>query len=308
MSMSGWKRIFFADDGALRSVWRLLLFAVLFVGLIGMGVLLLPLLPRGVSPLFWEGLLMLGAALGAGAVLIIAADDRPPGALGLAWTRQVPRELWAGFLIGGGALAAAVGVMAAAGWITFRPAEGTVSLLATVLFADLLVLAVRAAAEEALFRGYPFQVLVQWIGPIAATLIASAAFAVAHAANPNVGTLGLINIFLAGVLLSVAYLRTRSLWFATAVHLGWNWTMASVFHLPVSGFDDFATPLYEAAVTGPEWVTGGAFGPEGGVAASIALALATLAIFVLPGIGEVDEMRSRRPLPDTRMNMLGGTR
>src|SRR5690625_3150386 len=112
MRMSGWKRIFFADDGALRSVWRLLHFALLLFALLGMGLLLFPLMPRGVSPLFWRGLLMLGAALCAGAILIIAADDRPPGALGFAWTRQVPRELWAGFLLGGGALAAAVGVMA----------------------------------------------------------------------------------------------------------------------------------------------------------------------------------------------------
>jgi uncharacterized protein len=44
-----------------------------------------------------------------------------------------------------------------------------------------------------------------------------------------VAPLGLANIFLAGVMLAVAYLRTRSLWFATGVHLGWNWTMATLW-------------------------------------------------------------------------------
>jgi biotin transport system substrate-specific component len=38
---------------------------------------------------------------------------------------------------------------------------------------------------------------------------------------------------------AAAYLRTLSLWFATALHIGWNWATASLFDLPVSGITDF---------------------------------------------------------------------
>ena len=144
----------------------------------------------------------------------------------------------------------------------------------------LLVLAVPAAAEEALFRGYPFQKLVSALGPIAATLLASGGFALAHRHNPNVNTFALLNIFLAGVMLSVAYLRTRSLWFPIALHIGWNWIMAGPLDLPVSGLELFDAPLYEPRTRGAEWVSGGSFGPEGGVAGLVALLLVTAAVLV----------------------------
>src|SRR5690606_19908912 len=160
-----------------------------------------------------------------------------------------------------------------------------------------------AAAEEALFRGYPFQVLVEALGPAVATVALSAAFAVAHAGNPGANAFALVNIFLAGVLLSVAYLRTRSLWFATAVHLGWNWTMGSLLDLPVSGLEMLDTPLYEPAAGGPEWVTGGGFGPEAGLAGTVGFALALLGVVRLVKLREAPEMQALGPLVDRR---LGG--
>jgi hypothetical protein len=133
---------------------------------------------------------------------------------------------------------------------------------------------------------------------VAATVIASAAFAAGHAGNPNVDAFGLVNIFLAGVLLSAAYLRTRSLWFATAVHLGWNWCMASLFDLPVSGLTMFDTPGYEAHIGGARWVSGGAFGPEGGVVGTAAFALALLAVLRLRSVRPTPRMLATRPLVD----------
>ncbi|HEX7120034.1 MAG TPA: CPBP family intramembrane glutamic endopeptidase [Longimicrobiales bacterium] len=296
----GWRSVLVAN-GTLRAPWRLLLFVALF-GLLSVlaGLLAAALLgarPTGKAILLWQAV-PLASALGAGWILLTTVDRRPAGALGFAWTSHTPRDLGAGLAIGGGALAVVVGAMMAAGWVAYRPDAGAAGVfVATVLF-DLAAFSVAAAFEEALFRGYPFQVLARAIGPVTATLLMSAAFAAAHVRNPNVDGLGLLNIFLAGVLLSAAYLRTRSLWFATAVHVGWNWTMASLFDLPVSGLAFFDTPLYEPALAGPDWVTGGAFGPEGGVGASVAFALALLAVLQLPGLGEAPEMRALGPLVD----------
>jgi hypothetical protein len=158
------------------------------------------------------------------------------------------------------------------------------------------VLAVAAASEEALFRGYPFQVLAQRFGAVTATATGSVLFALAHGANPSVGLFAMTNIFLAGVLLSVAYLKTCSLWFATGVHLGWNWAMASLFDLPVSGIAFFDTPLYEPVVGSPQWFTGGMFGPEGGMVGTLGFAAALLAVFGLRSVRVADETRARRPL------------
>ncbi|HEX7051663.1 MAG TPA: CPBP family intramembrane glutamic endopeptidase [Longimicrobiales bacterium] len=298
MERRGWRRIFVAR-GRVRSLWRLLAFVAL-LALLGVGgsIVFAPLLRAAGSALVAQSALVLAAALIAGWIALAWFDGRRPGALGFAWTSHSPRELVGGFGIGAGALGVVVAGLALAGWLDYRPETGSAADYLGALTRDLMVLAVAAAAEEAVFRGYGFQVLVQGIGPVAATVLAAAAFAAAHIGNPNVGGIALVNIFLAGVLLSATYLRSRSLWLATAVHVGWNWAMASAFDLPVSGWEFFDTPLYEPVLGGPDWVTGGAFGPEGGIGASIAFVIALIAVTRLPGLGEAPEMRARRPLID----------
>jgi len=299
MDGRGWRAIFTGADGTIRSGWRLLLFVVLFAVFLLVGALFVG--PVTVSPagLFRQGVVLLAAALGAGSILIARADRRPPGALGFAWTRHVPWEIGIGLAIGGGSMALLVGLLLLTGGVVYTAEGGTVADWTVIVARDLAIFGVAAAAEEAVFRGYPFQVLVQAIGPVAATLLGSGAFAVAHAANPNVNVFALLNIFLAGVLLSAAYLRTRSLWFATAVHTGWNWSMASLFDLPVSGLEVFDTPLYEPVLASPDWVGGGAFGPEGGLIGAAGFGLAVLAVLKAPGLDEAPELREKRPLVDS---------
>jgi uncharacterized protein len=281
------------------SAWRLLLFAILFVALAVLAAVAAgPVLVRvdPIAELFIGSVIMLLAAVLAGVVLLRVCDARGAAALGFAWTRATGRELTMGVGIGAAALSLAVGILVVAGWLRFAPADGTAGAWVLVVSRDFAVLGVAAAAEEAIFRGYPFQVLVAWLGATVGTVVSSAAFALAHARNPEVDTIALVNIFLAGVLLALAYLRTRSLWFATAVHLGWNWAMASWFDLPVSGFDLFETPLYDARLYGPEWVTGGAFGPEAGLLATLAFAGAAIAIARWPRIRPAPEQARARPL------------
>src|SRR5690606_11055159 len=186
MDGRGWRAIFTGADGTIRSGWRLLLFVVLFAVFLLVGALFVG--PVTVSPagLFRQGVVLLAAALGAGSILIARADRRPPGALGFAWTRHVPWEIGIGLAIGGGSMALLVGLLLLTGGVVYTAEGGTVADWTVIVARDLAIFGVAAAAEEAVFRGYPFQVLVQAIGPVAATLLGSGAFAVAHAANPNV--------------------------------------------------------------------------------------------------------------------------
>lgn len=289
--------------GLVRTIWRVLLFAGLFVAFVVAGAIPLTVL-RLETPavqIIYQGLVTLAAALAAGWLLLRWQDGRRPGALGFAWTSRTLRELAGGMVVGAGALAAVVVPLVLLSMIRFESDAGGVGELLGTLLVDLLILGVAAAAEEALFRGYAFQVLVQGTGPVVATVLSSAAFAVAHGWNPNVGIFALVNIFLAGVMLAIGYLRTRSLWFVTAVHLGWNWMMASVFDLPVSGLEYFDGPVYTGVPVGPEWLTGGAFGPEGGLAGTIGFVLALIAVLRVPGFRPAPEMRELAPLVDTRL-------
>jgi uncharacterized protein len=231
-------------------------------------------------------------------------EDRPLAALGFGLHAHATRESLLGIAVGGALIAAAVVLLLATGAARFVADSGTALDYLRFLTWTLLFFAVAAAFEELIFRGYPFQVLVAWLGPWPAILIGSGLFSALHAQNPNITLVAFANIFLAGILLSIAYLRTLSLWFATGVHLGWNWSMASLFDFPVSGLG-FETPLYSAVPVGAEWWTGGAFGPEAGFVGTIVLLAGTAWLMRSRSPGVAPGTRAARPLADDRLGSGG---
>ncbi len=258
----------------LRDAGLLLLFVAICLASVAVGMAITPV--RG---MVWDTLIVLAAALVTGWFLLGAGERRPLSELGFATRRQTPREVLAGLAIPSAALLLVIGVLVMSRALVYGRDDGGFAEWLAGSAQLLFVLAIPAAAEEALFRGYPFQKLVQVVGPVIATVLASAGFALAHRHNPGVEAFSLINIFVAGVMLSVAYLRTGSLWFASAIHLGWNWMMAGPLDLPVSGLELFDAPMYEVVALGTPELTGGGFGPEGGLAGLLALLLVTVAVW-----------------------------
>jgi hypothetical protein len=279
------------------AVWRLVLYALLFVALTLVAT-------QGVEaaglasddPLSFASVTgPLLASLVAGWVMMRWVERRPFGAMGFPLGRAAPGETGMGMLVGMGFLGATVLLVAATGGARWIPDGGTLPDYLGFALRTLALFALAAALEEVLFRGYPFQVLERGIGAWPAAVLLSLLFATAHAQNPNVRPLGLVNIFLAGLMLAAAYLRTRSLWFATAVHLAWNWAMATLLDLPVSGIE-IDTPLYTGVETGPDWWTGGSFGPEAGLAATLVIAAGTVWLLRTPRLRESPDVRRLGPL------------
>lgn len=262
---------------------RLLAFALLVL-LLGMAIALVwdwvAPDPTAEAVLLGHAVLAL-TALSAGALLIRVVDGRPAAALGIGVSRETPRHLALGLAIGIAGLGAAAAALVLTGALRYSPQEGTAAGWLAVVLTQAGIFTVAAFAEEALFRGYPLQVLTRAGGPVLGTVVTAVLFALAHGRNPELGMLAMVNIFLAGVLLAIAYLRTLSLWFATALHTGWNWAMATLFDLPVSGIQAFDTPLYQPAVGGPGWWSGAAFGPEGGLVGTLGFAVALAAVLRL---------------------------
>ncbi len=136
----------------------------------------------------------------------------------------------------------------------------------------LAVLAPAALSEEVVFRGIPLVLLAATIGRGGAIAAIAIPFALAHLANPNLTALGVGNIALAGIFLGLAFYAPGGIWAAWGAHLGWNGLLACL-DTPVSGVP-FDIPFLDYQAGAPAWLTGGAFGPEGGLAATLALALA----------------------------------
>jgi hypothetical protein len=182
-----------------------------------------------------------------------------------------------GLLIGGAAAALAMAVAAPLGHGGWALDGGSFAAWARAVGGLAMVLLPAAFAEEVLFRGVGYVALTKEFGRVGPAIVLSALFGAAHLGNPNVTGLAIANVALAGVFLSAAFWLPGGIWAATGVHLGWNLTLAAV-GAPVSGLA-FTLPMLDYEMGSPQWLTGGTFGPEGGVIATVIVGTTAVVLF-----------------------------
>lgn len=195
-------------------------------------------------------------------------EQRPPTELAGSY---VVRETGLG--IAGGALlfCAALGALYLAG--AYR-IDTVVSW--SVMIKPFFTMVVVGFLEEFLFRGIVFRILQNWLGSWIALLLSVVVFALAHMGNQGATALALGCVAAAGLLLSAAYMLTQRLWLGIGFHIGWNFTQGGLFSVPVSGHP--GKGMIQGVLTGPDWLTGGAFGVEGSALALAAVLAAGLAL------------------------------
>lgn len=265
--------IFINRHSEIRVGWRFASFASFLLML----QFAIPLLLHTVG--FWNDfvarLLGLSGVLAGSYIWVRVVNKKPFGAIGLSFHPRMFKELGIGCLIGFLMMSGIFLVELMSGYVevSWRGLNG-VQVLEAVAW-GLATFAVAAALEEVVFRGYFFQTLVQWATFLPATLLMSAYFAFNHAFNPHATPLGIANVGLAGIWLSIAYMKTRSLYLPFGLHVSWNFSQTVIFGFPTSGiaFESFRS--VSLIQSGPEWITGGGFGPEGGILASVALIAST---------------------------------
>jgi hypothetical protein len=282
-------RLLFAPDGRVRLGWRLLLFVATTVAVAGGTGVLLP------GGLLAGSVALLVGAVAAG-VLVLALDGRSAGALGFYLGRRALAESALGLGLGTGVAVTVVVVIAGLGALRWTSQEGSAAGWLVGSVSALAFLALPAAAEEALLRGYPLQALAEAWGPWSALLITSGVFGLIHLWNPGVTAIGTLNVTAAGLFLGIVYLRTGSLWWATGAHLGWNWAHGYLADVPVSGLELLDAPLYEGITRGPAWLGGGEFGPEGSLVATAVVAGASAVCWRAGWLAPSEAAREARPL------------
>lgn len=180
-----------------------------------------------------------------------------------------------GLVLGGGASALAMALALPLGASWTRDTGGIFGWLAAA-GAWLAVLLPAALWEELALRGVPLVLLAGVMGRVPASVLTAVAFGALHANNPGATPLGVVNTGVAGLFLAAAFWAPGGIWTATGAHLGWNAVMATL-EAPVSGIP-FAMPFLDYHPGGPAWLTGGSFGPEGGVLATLTIVGATGAL------------------------------
>lgn len=135
--------------------------------------------------------------------------------------------------------------------------------------------------EELLFRGALFRIVEEWLGSWISLVVSSLVFGLSHLSNPAATLEGALFISVeAGLLFAATYMLTRRLWLGVGVHMGWNYTQATIFSGAVSG-NEAAPGLLRTTVEGPQLLTGGAFGVELSLVAFVACTAAGIALLVM---------------------------
>lgn len=177
-------------------------------------------------------------------------------------------------------ISAAILLPAVAG---FYRLEGANLALGAALASTLLLLVgwiVQGAAEELLFRGFLLQIIGVRFGLLFGILISSILFAILHIFNQNINALAILNLILFGVFAALYALGDGSLWGVFAVHSAWNWAQGNVFGMDVSGLPIRLQAVIQLKEAGPDWLTGGAFGPEGGVGVTLVLVAGIIVVLL----------------------------
>lgn len=277
--MSPW----FDEYGRLRAGWRFLLGVIVAIlanilagdvaeAVVGNRLRLLDLVYRPLTAV----LLLAGFSL-----LLVLADrvhGNPLAAMGLGRRRWLP-QFALGCAVAVGMICVAVAGIAVGGHLSFSIATPNARTAELVLI-ELTILVTGALLEELMFRGYPFQRLVEGVGPAGAVMIVSALFGLVHLQNPHSSAFAVVNTILIGVLLSVSYLRTRALWLPWGMHFAWNTALGMGFGLPVSGLNQFAV-VVKGNAQGPAWLTGGAYGIEASALGTLVILLGFVPVLLL---------------------------
>jgi membrane protease YdiL (CAAX protease family) len=272
------------DEPRLRAGWRLLIHGilVLFLTMIMAFFISIGLFIAGVSfststeglPKIFDLIISFPPILLATAIARTVIDHRTIRSLGFNLDRRMIPDLIVGFFISSLMIGWIFLTEWGVGWLDIKGgtwmATPTIEWIPNLLgsFGYFIVIGFQ---EELLFRGYQLQNLVDGLDLRKGVIFSSIFFALAHIFNPHSSILSTLGLFASGLFLAYAWTRTRQLWLAIGLHIGWNFFEGVIFSFPVSGTDTFR--ILSTTVSGPTTLTGGAFGPEAGLILLPALAV-----------------------------------
>jgi len=164
-------------------------------------------------------------------------------------------------------------VLAATGAYQVTGSNGWGAVLAPITGMILVAL-----FEEILFRGILFRNLEHTVGSWAALPASALLFGLAHLPNAHAGPIAIGATIVAGLCFSAAYMVTRRLWLVVGMHFAWNTMSDAIFSMTTSGHS--AKGFLQGRISGPEWLSGGAYGVEASLVTLLLFSLVSVALLV----------------------------
>jgi membrane protease YdiL (CAAX protease family) len=265
------QRIFLVDDGRLRAYVRVILFVFCMLAIqVAVSSFFFEYLHDVPfwRQLFWGSIVLAATLLGLSWIFVRFIDHRDFSTLGLTLRPGWVKQFSIGLAFGTTLQLIVMAILAATHSVHYAPLAGYSFHFWRLVGANILLFAIAATVEELAFRGYALKWLTWSVGTPAALVMSGIVFGAAHATNPNSTFFSTLNTALAGILLAVPYVRTRSMWMQIGLHWSWNLVLCTIVSLRVSGLN-FGPGLFVTENSGPRWLTGGNYGPEGGAAVTI---------------------------------------
>jgi membrane protease YdiL (CAAX protease family) len=204
--------------------------------------------------------------------IFLAIEKRKWKDIGMTSLRNQGSHLLFGLFLGAVSIVFIALIMMATRQITIEPVKVTSQLLTEIglYFIGFIFVAIN---EELFFRGYIVSTLKQTKSIPIMYIISSIIFGLAHIANPNVHLLGIVNIFLIGLLFAYMFIQTKSLWMTIGYHFTWNFFQGNILGFNVSGGD--GNGFFHIKSADNIW-TGGSFGIEGSIWTTVFIVLGFL--------------------------------
>lgn len=180
--------------------------------------------------------------------------------------KHIARNYGFGFLLGFIMMTCTVGIMFVTGQLTFSGFNLKLSGIGVFLF-NLLMWFPQGASEELMFRGYMIPAFRKRYKVVVGIIVSAVLFSAFHSLNAGFTPLASFNLALIALLFALVYLYTGDIWMTSAMHTAWNLSQGNIYGLQVSGnqsSNSIVMALYDKNATA--LITGGDFGPEGGLA------------------------------------------
>ncbi len=185
------------------------------------------------------------------------------------------KKYFLGFVIGLGMMCVVVFILFIFGFVNVESSPSQpigISALSGVLII-LVGWIIQGGTEEIVTRGWLMNVLGAKYNIGVGLFISSTLFGLLHLTNPNVSFIAVINIILVGVFYGLYVIKTNDLWAVCGMHSAWNFAQGNLFGFEVSGINVKVSSLMDLNLVGNDLISGGIFGPEAGIAATVVLLL-----------------------------------
>jgi len=273
------------DENRLRAGWRIFLFlvAMFLIAIIVNKVVKLAGGPPADETFSWvlRGIIVIFNATLLVWILRRYNDKKSFVSLGLKFDSLGMLDVLVGIILSGLMVGIVFVVLLSFGLLEIKEVGWTGSGISSIFGIFLWFFGIGAAvawSEELAFRGYILQNMKEGIGLVWAVTISCIFYGVIHMPNPNSTWLSGVLIAIIGFLRIFGWLRSGQLWLSMGMHAGWNFFQGPIFGFQVSGVG--SESLIKQTAIGPNWITGGSFGPEAGIVVVPVVLLALLVMFL----------------------------